>query len=257
MGEAERFFIPMRRGLEILLTLLPQEFIQRLGTHLGVPSIRWSLMQLKRFGFLPFHIMDVGAFRGDWAKICAQIFPESQITCVEPQDHVQDILRGLAANHSNIRVIQTLLGKDIEDSVSFNELGPGSSVLLSKEKGEGKSMETIDHLVDSGICNPPEFLKLDVQGYEIEVLEGYKQHFSACQVIQCELSLIAIVQGTPLLHDVVTYFHERGFEMWDVDELIRAPSDGAVWQLDALFCKTYSPLRAQRIWRTEAIQHLT
>jgi len=40
--------------------------------------------------------------------------------------------------------------------------------------------------------------------------------------------------------------------MFDVDELIRAASDGATWQLDALFCKINSPLRGERIWRTEA-----
>jgi hypothetical protein len=126
-------------------------------------------------------------------------------------------------------------------------------MLLSGENGKGKIMETIYHLIDSGICNPPDFLKLDVQGYEIEILEGYKQHFSACQVIQCELSLIPIVQRAPLLHEVVAYLHERGFEMCDVDELIRTPSDGAVWQLDALFCRVDSQIRINRSWRSDRI----
>ncbi len=248
MGE-ERIFMLMRRGLGLLIRVFPQEFRRRLGTHLGAPSIRWSLMQLKRFGFSPLHIMDVGAFTGDWTRICAQIFPEANITCVEPQDHVQDKLRDLASRHSNIRIIQSLLGKEIKDSVSFKEIGPGSSVLLSEQRGVRKPMETIDHLIDSGFCCPPDLLKLDVQGYEIEVLEGFEKHFSACHVIQCESSLIPIVKGSPLFYEVVAYLHEKGFDMCDVDELIRAPSDGAVWQLDALFCKADSPLRVQRIWR--------
>ena len=93
-------------------------------------------------------------------------------------------------------------------------------------------MTTIDALIEGGECKPPELLKLDVQGYEIEVLEGWKKKFDDCQVIQIEISLLPIVQGAPLLHEVVEYLYKRGFVMFDVDELIRAPSDGAVWQIE-------------------------
>jgi hypothetical protein len=40
--------------------------------------------------------------------------------------------------------------------------------------------------------------------------------------------------------------------MFDVDELIRAPSDDAVWQIDAIFCRMDSPLLKQRVWRAES-----
>jgi hypothetical protein len=31
--------------------------------------------------------------------------------------------------------------------------------------------------------------------------------------------------------------------MFDVDQLILSPFDGAMWQIDALFCRIDSPLR--------------
>jgi hypothetical protein len=112
-------------------------------------------------------------------------------------------------------------------------------------------MRTLDWLIDEGVCpQPPQLLKLDVQGYEIEVLEGLVKHFDGCEVIQCELSLLPLVDGSPLLHQVIAYLYSRGFLLFDVDELIRAPSDGAVWQIDALFCRADSPLRNQRQWST-------
>ncbi len=242
----------MKSALGLLLKILPPEWKRRLGTHLGVPSVRWSLMQLKRFGFTPFHTMDVGAYKGDWARICTEIFPEAQITCVEPQNEVQGLLQELSDNHPNVRVLQALLGPHIKDSVPFDEIGPGSSIFLSTESGTGTRMETIDHLIESGICKPPELLKLDVQGYEIEILEGYKKYFNSCQVIQCELSLLPLVPGAPLLHEVMTYLHERHFVMFDIEELIQAPSDGSVWQIDALFCRMDSPIRTQRTWEKRA-----
>jgi FkbM family methyltransferase len=235
-----------------LLRILPPEQKRRLGADLGVLDMRESLRQLCRFGFIPKHVMDVGAFKGDWTRICLDIFPGAAIMCIEPQDAPQEELNKLASEHSNVKVIQTLLGRTERENVPFEEIGSGSSVLLNSRKEEKRSMTTINSLIESGLCKPPELLKLDVQGYELEVLEGYTHDFDACKVIQCEISLLPIVQGAPLLHEVVSYLYKRGFVMFDVDELIRAPSDGATWQIDALFCCVDSPLRTKRIWRRTA-----
>jgi FkbM family methyltransferase len=210
------------RLLGLLLRILPQGLQRRIGVHLGAADIRWSLMQLRRFGFIPRHIMDVGAFRGDWTRISLDIFPEATITCIEPQDAPQEELKKLAGKHSNVKVIQTLLGRSKRENVPFREIGSGSSVLLNSGEETKRPMTTIDALIEEGYCKLPQLLKLDVQGYELEVLEGYTHDFDACKVIQCEISLLPIVQGAPHLHEVVNYLHRRGFVMFDVDELIRA-----------------------------------
>lgn len=238
------------RLLGAFLRILPQEFKRRLGVHLGVPDLRWSLMQLRRFGFTPMHVMDVGAFKGDWARVCLSVFPEATITCIEPQNETQRSLQKLAREYSNIKVIQTLLGGSERGNVIFQEIGQGSSVLF--DEGDTKitsSMTTIDSLIESGLCEPPELIKLDVNGYEIEVLKGWTKKFEFCQVIQSEINLLPSVPGTPLLHEVVAYFYERGFVFYDIEEFIRAPSDGTVWLIDAFFCRIDSPLRKERVWR--------
>jgi len=241
-----------RSLLGFLLKSIPFDLRRRLAVHLGVPDISWSLRQLRRFGFIPKHVMDVGAFKGDWARVCIDVFPEATIMCIEPQDAQQEELKKLASEYPKVKVIQTLLGRVERESVPFEEIGSGSSVLLNSRKEEKRSMTTIDALIEGRYCKPPELLKLDVQGYEIEVLEGYTHNFDVCKVIQCETSLLPIVQGAPLLHEVVNYLYKRGFVMFDVDELIQAPSDGTVWQIDALFCRMGSPLRMERTWRKKA-----
>ncbi len=238
-----------REALGLLLRLLPGEWKQRLSIHLGVPHVRWSLRQLRHFGFTPSHVLDIGAFQGDWARACLNVFPDVRMTCVEPQDEQQPTLRELALQTGNIHVVQTLLGRRNLSGVPFSEMGSGSSV-LSAPKGctRTKPMATVDTLIESGQCQPPDLVKLDVQGYEIEVLEGWTESFYRCQIIQCEMSLIPIVAGAPLLHEVIAYLFRRGFVVFDVTELIRSPSDGAVWQIDALFCRCDSPLRLKRAW---------
>jgi FkbM family methyltransferase len=198
--------------------------------------------------------MDVGAFVGDWARICLDIFPSSRIACIEPQDAPQQQLQRLAAANPRVHVLQTLLGRTVIDDVPFLEIGSGSSVLAQAPIGHGKPMTTIDALIDSGVCNPPELLKLDVQGYEMEVLEGYRRNFDSCQVIQCEVSLMPLNEGSPLIHEMIDYLYARGFMMFEVTELIRAPSDGALWQVDAMFCRVDSPLRSQRALESRVAQ---
>jgi len=244
--------MPRRVTVALLLKLLPAEWKRRLGIHLGAPDLRWSIGQLVRFGFIPRTIMDVGAFRGEWTRICLQLFPEAHFTCIEPQDGVQRILKELERRYSNVKVVQALLGSHNREDVPFDEMGPGSSVFGSDRRKTGKPMTTIDHLLESGVCRPPQLLKLDVQGYEIEALEGYTIDFDKCEVIQCELSLLPLVPQAPLLDEVTTYLRKRGFVMFDVEEIIQAPSDGAVWQIDALFCRKDSPLRTKRVWLKKA-----
>ena len=243
-----------RQLLSQLLRILPPEFKRRLGVLFGAADLRWALTELRRFGFSPVHVLDVGAFVGDWARICLEIFPSSHILCIEPQDATQPQLQNLAAANPGVQVFQTLLGRTVIEDVPFLEIGSGSSVLAEAPIGNGKPMTTIDALVDSGICNPPELLKLDVQGYEMEVLEGYRRNFDRCQVIQCEVSLMPLNQGSPLIHEMVDYLYARGFMMFEVTELIRARSDGALWQVDAMFCRVDSPLRSQRVWEFRVAQ---
>ena len=221
-----------------------------MSIHLGAPHVEWSLRQLRQFGFVPEHVLDVGAFEGSWARACLDVFPEARITCIEPQDKQQPGLRALASQTPNIQVIQTLLGQANLSRVPFVELGSGSSVFVSAQRSAPtKPMMTIDTLIETGRCEAPNLVKLDVQGYEIHVLDGWTTGFDRCEVIQCEISLLPLVPGAPLLHELVTYLERRGFVMFDVTELIRSPSDGAVWQIDALFCPIDSGLRRERVWR--------
>jgi len=239
-----------RRVAQTLLTLMPSEWKKTASIYLGAPHVQWSLGQLKRFGFEPCHVLDVGAFQGKWARTCAAVFPQVQITCVEPQDELQSKLRELASQLPNMQVIQTLLGRAVLPSVPFAEAGSGSSVFgQTRDPSVSRPMLTIDALIKSGRCHPPNLIKLDVQGYEIEVLEGWTRGFDQCEVIQCEVSLLPLVPEGPLLNELIAYLGRRGFVMFDVTELIRAPSDGAVWQIDSLFCRIDSPLYRERKWR--------
>jgi hypothetical protein len=95
---------------------------------------------------------------------------------------------------------------------------------------------------------PPELLKIDTQGYELEVLKGAEQCLASARVILAELNLLDIHQGVALAGEVIGWLGQRGWVLSDVCSLIRRPLDRALWQADALFLKEGDPLRSDKRW---------
>jgi hypothetical protein len=86
-----------------------------------------------------------------------------------------------------------------------------------------------------------DFLKLDVQGYELDVLKGGEHVLSQSEAVLLEASLVPTNAGAPLVSDVVRFMDERGFRLVDVCGEIRR-RDGVLWQVDLLFLRTTSRL---------------
>jgi hypothetical protein len=95
-----------------------------------------------------------------------------------------------------------------------------------------------------------DLLKIDAQGYELEILAGADKILPNVKAVILETSLIEVNEGCPLLHEVISSMHERGFVAYDVLELHRRPLDGALFQADVFFLRQDSELRKdKRFWR--------
>jgi hypothetical protein len=125
-------------------------------------------------------------------------------------------------------------------------MGTGSSVLserTSADRNEVKlRMSTLDALV-AGDVQLPILLKLDVQGYELEVLRGARTVLSKAEVVILECSLIEYNDGAPLFAETVSFMKERGFVVYDFCGQMRRESDGALFQTDVIFTREDSALR--------------
>ena len=61
-----------------------------------------------------------------------------------------------------------------------------------------------------------------------------------------ETALIEVNEGSPILHEVVRYMHDKGFVAFDVLEMHRRPLDRALCQIDILFCRENAAIRANK-----------
>jgi FkbM family methyltransferase len=79
------------------------------------------------------------------------------------------------------------------------------------------------------------FLKIDTQGYEMEVLLGACASLSNIFGIQVELSLRPLYKGEASLVEVVTFLEQKGFRMVLIEPVSYDQSRGTLLQIDCVF----------------------
>ncbi len=57
------------------------------------------------------------------------------------------------------------------------------------------------------------WLKIDTQGYEAEVLKGASGLMSHVAALECELSLVPLYDGQPLIDEMIAMIYQMGFRM--------------------------------------------
>lgn len=223
-----------------------------LKRRLGVPSIEASLEALAARGLRPRVVYDVGAYHGEFAKLCRRVFgPQTGVYCFEPLAEAVTVLSALE-RRGEVTLVQGLVGAEDRDGVAFHEMETASSVLTEHHPTNARlarhPMRRLDTFAALPGNAPPELLKIDTQGYELEVLKGAERSLAAARVILAELNLLDIHEGVGLAGEVIGWLGQRGWVLYDICSLIRRPLDGALWQADALFVKEGDPLRSDKRW---------
>jgi FkbM family methyltransferase len=227
-------------------TLLPATVKRRIKDRLGVPSMESSLRNLRTNGFCPRTTLDIGAYHGEWTQLCKSIWPDCSVLMLEASPQRLPKLLQAASGLVAVQAEQALLGASRRSSISFYEQETASSVLPESALGEQTSitlsMSTLDEVTADSLFARPDFIKLDVQGYELEVLKGGRKALSFAEVALLEVNLLQIYEGAPLMHEVLCFMANEGLRAYDICTLYRRPLDHALWQLDIVFVRDNSPL---------------
>jgi FkbM family methyltransferase len=216
--------------------------------HLDMPR---RLAHLKALGFEPRSIVDVGAHWGDWARVAAKVWPRARILGVEPNPDDLPHLEQTRRDVPSFDFRQGLLGPE-RRTVKFRSESHQTS-LLAPVPGESEALQTaemwtLDELLAQAAFGPPQLIKLDVQGYELEVLRGASHALSQCEAVLAEVSMFRFFPGMPLADEVIQFMRERGFVWYDVAGIYRRKHDDALGQMDLLFVREDHPLRASSAW---------
>jgi FkbM family methyltransferase len=219
--------------------------------RLNAPDIPMALERLAEQGVAPELIFDVGAFRGEFATSALAAWPSARVACFEPLRHATEQIVKLQRDFPGIDLYRTLVGASEKADVELHMAESSTSLLrdvdTDKYPVEIFAQTTVDVAVrDSYAGRSPDLLKLDVQGYELEVLKGAEKSLKRTRAILAEINLIDIHKNVPLLDEMIAWLSQRGFVAYDICGLTRRPLDNALWQTDMIFVQRDDPLRRDK-----------
>lgn len=169
-------------------------------------------------------IIDVGANSGQFTKVSSYFFPSSKIFVFEPIPTLYEKISKNFKKNKNILVNNLALGNET-GIIKFNqnEYGHVSSILEISDSNSHYPNEnltqidveisTLDTYFNTDILVSPALLKLDVQGFELEVLKGGLKILNKIDYIIIEANLEQLYTNQPSFTEVNKFLNDNGFEL--------------------------------------------
>ena len=199
-------------------------------------------------------VLDVGANTGQFATGLRHAGYRGRLLSFEPVPHLCDRLRAAAAGDGAWSVHPVALGSTAgvadlnvtRDAVftSFREplpfatqrFGEATEVARRERVAVRRLEDVLDELLGGG--PPPRcFLKMDTQGYDLEVFAGLGHWADHLVAIQSEVAAITIYAGMPRMTDAIARYEAAGFELTGLFPVSRDEPTGRVIELDCVMVR--------------------
>lgn len=179
---------------------------------------------LKRLN--PGVVFDIGANRGEYSEMIIQAGIPAKIHCFEPDGRVFKELQNKFQSKDSIQLNNFGLGeKQGKSSFNLNVDDPGlNSILDMNTVGYSYrntvveiNLDTIDNYCLTNGIKRIDFIKIDVEGFEIPILKGGINTFKEGKVgaVQFEYGNASIASRT-FLKDFYDFFWEMGFDIYKI-----------------------------------------
>jgi len=171
-------------------------------------------------------VVDVGANRGQFALAARHYFPNAAIFSFEPRTEPAVTFRQIFALDKAVTLHNAAIGPETDqramhvsgrdDSSSLlpisslqEEIFPGTSEVESVDV----RVAPLDTFVGDSDIVAPAILKLDVQGFELDALQGCESLLSRFEWVYCECSFVELYTGQKLAADVIDWLSRKGFQV--------------------------------------------
>jgi FkbM family methyltransferase len=208
-----------------------------------------NLLQLHRIDL----VLDVGANRGQFARLARRVGYAGEIVSFEPLRHNHKMLHAAAAADGHWRVLPFALGREpaemdfaVHRNDSFSSLHAVNEAgvarfgdMVAVERIERVQVRTLDSVwPELGLGDGRRLLlKTDTQGHDLAVLAGASEVLRHTLAVATEASIQPIYTDTPLFPEVVAWLQSCGFVLSGVFPTGHRPDDLALIEVDAFFTR--------------------
>jgi FkbM family methyltransferase len=195
-------------------------------------------------------VLDVGANEGQFARLIRKWGYRGEIHSFEPVKRSYGKLLECAINDPTWMAYNFALGSK-SGTAQINVLHSSSlSSMLNVNKFATKKwvddtqlshqeevmVRTLDEFIagQNAIANKNMFLKLDTQGYDLEVFRGAEKSLDRICCLLSEVSLIPIYDGMPNYLEALSAYQDRGFSISGIYPLTKNEGDLSVIEMDCV-----------------------
>ena len=215
-----------------------------------------ALDNLKRVGLEPATVIDVGVGYG--TEELWEAFPRARLLLVEPiPDRFGGAAQLAADRRDGAELVEAAAGADAGSATITVHRAPEMSSLLGtwigdRDGGERREVPVVrvDDAVHERSLPGPYVLKVDVEGAELDVLDGASAVLGETEAVLLEVRLFELVPGGAQLHDVIPYMRERGFVAYDLFGGAVRLIDGALAVTNFVFVREDGPFRRDHSFGT-------
>lgn len=179
---------------------------------------RWNTEYLKMLKANPATVLDIGVGHGTHELYKA--FPDAYHVLVEPleefQTDIREILKKYKGKHCPLAVGRENGKKTFNVNLTALECSSFCDHIFPAGDEDSflqREVEvvTLDDLVEKERLSAPFVLKIDAEGYELEVIEGAAKLLNNIDFVIAELSLIKRFNDSCTLGDFINAMEQRGF----------------------------------------------
>jgi len=208
---------------------------------------------IKKMGFTPKHIVDVGANHGTWTREAMRHFPNAYYTMLDPQEWLRKSFQDILANP---KVMFHPVGAgEKEGSFKFTivDRDDSSSFRYSEEEAKASGFEqieipvvTLNNLLSDQNLPDPDIIKIDAEGLDIEVLKGASNFFGKTEIFMVEAGVVAKVFDNSFLK-MINFMDQSGYRLFEITDMNRPFSPNVLWLVELVFVKKGGFIDSQKI----------
>lgn len=211
-----------------------RNLLRRLGVEVVKRGRAANLLSAHVAQLLDHHeincVLDVGARHGEYARWLRNLNYTGRIVSFEPVAANLLTLNAAAKNDPNWRVEPYALGTQtsrasinvtehtvfssfrVPNQTAVDKFGFATTVNAAEEV-EVRTLADVLDTVTTGLSKPRIYLKMDTQGWDLEVLQGAGSRINDVQALQSETSFQAIYEGMPSFNESWQFIQQAGFVM--------------------------------------------